>query len=536
MQNFNHLNNAKTMTFAVFAGVTSVFGITSCQQDTDEFYHATQSPTKQNVTRDIADNDSISMEQFKYDNMGTTSARQYVADIDFGPKDNPMITRAATTTTSAEDIIKSLPTVLKSADISSWDFSTIPVIRQLERFNENLRDVKDMALKLDQNATDVDTKDYFKDYLFGFDDYNTNGKIFSQYISLLRCKDKESAYEVADAWAKREFKGTTAALAIKDLMVYIANFKTNHMTAPEMYDYMVFQTTPWEHQGYQKREQLRLADVAVCTSGYILARAFYEHQIEIAQKTEDSYTFNCSTCRLRALNSAYENFTRFYDNYAGFKRHDGMLICQIKDANIVFKKNLNVRDMYNHHWCTNDGGSFRFLYEFMYADGTEDGWGHIYPTILLDNSLTQNEAEVIFNYYNPKDKNNSYIHPVKTFDEIMKEVGFEVNVLENGKKHVMTLNDNCHMKDGQWIDLFDNGYYDYYFDKVLVTNDEQTFFNDWKLGRMKIKDRDRPTRYSDKYTYIAKWADYPCHDCQFFYTNIRNRYSNMKPDVYGIYR
>ncbi len=539
MKHYNQSISSKAMLFAAITGISSVFGLTSCQQDDDDLYYS-QSQTAQDCAKEAVANDSVLVNNYKfdYDNMGTTSASQYVADIDFGPKLNPIISRAAATTTtaSAEDIIKQLPNILRTYDIASWDFFTVPIIRNLDRFNEKLRDVKDMALALRQNATGIDTKDYFDDYLFGFDDYNTNGKFFSNYLSLLKFKDKEAAYEVADAWAKREFRGTTAALAIRDLMVYITYFRTNSKTAPEMYDDMVFQTTPWEHQGYQKREQLRLADVAVVTSGYILARAHYEHQMEIAKKTENNYLFNSSTYRLRELNETYENFARLYENHAGFKRHDDKLICQIKGANIVFNKKLRIRDMYNHPWCHNNGGAFRILEEFMYDDMDEKRGGCICPTILLAKSLTQDEAEVIFNYYNPKDENNNYIHPVKNFDEIMKEVGFELAGLENGKKHVMTLNASCYQKAAQRFDLFDNGCYDYYFDKVIVSNNDQTFFKDWKLGRMKIKDREKTAGSDYYYIYINQWTDYSCNDCQFYYTDIRNRYSNMKPDAYGIYR
>ncbi len=516
----NLFGNAKVMALSGLVGMSTVFGLSSCQQD-DYFdepnynANATQSMDKEEVNV----NDTVFVNDFKfnYDNMGTTSADQYVADIDFGfsKPQSAGTTRSVVAAVTALDVLKAVGTAVASGASAYKALAADPVVVQLENVTNELKAVKSMIAELKEAEVNREVAGYYNQRMWNYYSFETNGRYLSEFLMFLRKNDVQSAYDIADNWAKQKFDCGEAVKGIKDMMEYIPTFTTGGtMNLVQLYDYWVFQTTPWEHEGYQKREQLRLADISICTSGYILARAHYEHQLATATREADK---SDARIGIEYLDKAFKNFSEFYKKNYEFPRHDDKLICQIKNANIVFNKDLKIRDVKNHPWQSNDTDDWG-LNTLMYGDVNMS-----YKNV-LDRSINQKEAEAIFNYYKNRQKKDS--QEKLTFEKIMKDAGFDLSGLDaSKKKHIMTLSDGCWMEKEHWYN-WNN--WDLYYSHVVISNDENPIRKDWKLGCMWIKS-ERVHRCSSVKNVLKWWHNYSNDDCQYFYTNIEKRYKDMKP-------
>ncbi|MCQ2243317.1 MAG: hypothetical protein MJZ32_03555 [Bacteroidaceae bacterium] len=518
-KHFNLIGNGKVMTCAALVGLSSVFGLSSCQQD-DYVDEPTNTPSATQSTTQVSANDSVFVNNFKfdYDNCGTTSPDQYVADINFGPKHTVAQSRSITMGTVLA-VAKGVATLCQAGNTIAKTFAEDPVAKQLETISMDLKEVKGMVEDLTEALQDNDAAKYYNEHMWQYYSFATNGDYLNQYFQFLREGDIESAYGIADSWAKQKLDCGDPSLAITKMMNYIPDFRTGgKMNIAQMYDYWVFQTTPWEHLGYQKREQLRLADITMCASGYILALAHYKHQYDIAEKADRKVDLAELGININALNGAFKKFIDFYsrEDIATFPRHDDKLICQIKNANIVFNKDIKIRDMKNHPWQPNNTTKYD-LKTLMYGDVNTSN------QTVLDRSINQSEAEAIFNYYKALKKKDS--DEKVTFEKIMEDAGFNLDGLDASKKHIMTLSDGCWMEKEHWY----NRNFNCYFNHVVVANDknEDPIRKNWKVGCMWIEFR---KEHHAMQTETLKWWDhYSTDDCQYFYTNIEKRFTNMKP-------
>lgn len=514
----NFFGNTKVMTLAAFAGMSTVFGLSSCQQD-DYFdeptYTANATQSMNQEKESVNDTVFVNDFQFNYDKLGTSSPDQYVADIDFGFSSPTAYrsTRSAVAAVSALDVIKTVISAVSTGTSVYKAFAEDPVVTKLEDVTNELKEVKGMIAKLKEEAVNREVAEYYNAHMWDYYSFETNGSYLGDFLMFLRNNDVQSAYEIADNWANQTFKCGEATKGIKDLMRFIPTFTTGgNMNIVQMYDYWVYQTTPWEHQGYQKRQQLRDGDICMCTSGYILARAHYEHQFATATREADK---SAARIEIKNLDDAFDAFCTFYKDNYDFPRHYDKLICQIEGANIVFNKDIKIRDMKNHPWQSNNTSNWG-MKTLMYGDVNTN-----FQTV-LDRSINLKEAEAIFNYYkNSKQKDSN---EKLTFENIMKGAKFELDGLDANKKHILTLSDGCWREKEHWY----NYNYDLYYNHVVVANDENPIRKDWKLGCMWITSE--KIHYCSDVKETLKWWDhYTTDDCQYFYTNIEKRYNGMYP-------
>lgn len=520
----NLLGNGKAMALTALVGMSSVFGLSSCQQD-DQFDDPSYtSNATQSMTTTEAERDTVFVNNFKfdYDNCGTTSPDQYVADVNFGPKQTGVQSRAAITMGTALAVVKGIATFCQAGKTIATTFAEDPVAKELAVLSNDLTKVKGMVSELKTAVNDNDVASYYNDHMWKYYSLATNGRFLGKYLEFLNEGDLESAYGIAEEWEKQKLDCGDPALAVTKMMNFIPQFKTGgQMNIVQMYDYWVFQTTPWEHQGYQKREQLRLADITMCASGYILALAHYKHQYDIAQEANNKVKMAALEINMDELNAAFKGFIDFYDDkdIASFPRHDDKIICQIKGANIVFNKDIKIRDLKNHPWQPNNTTDWG-LKTLMYGDVNTN-----YQTV-LDRSLNKDEAEAIFKYYKSLKKKDS--DEKVTFEKILKDAKFEIDGLDaSKKKHIMTLSDGCDMKLEHWYNWYN---YDCFFNHVVVANDkdENPIRKNWKLGCMWFT-KEKIHHCSDVVWTLKWWHSYTNDDCQYFYTNIEKRYKDMQP-------
>ncbi len=481
--------------------------LVSCNDDTLEEMQAAPQAHEEEVD-DFTPEMARQIIEFRYDNMGTTSPSQFVGDINYGPATSQG-TRGGIIKAAGNLIMDSVLEALKSEPASYAVSAVLDMIfadndgtmEQLNDLDSKLDDISEMITELKSQTLDAELSSLYNQRLEEFNSLDFNAcTLFTTYYEAVKKGDKQAIDKVLDDWFRLPVNKTNAPTATYNyLLATTMKNNSQQFSITDIYDYWVYQTTPWEHMGYQKRDQLRLNDICVSTSCYLLTRAYYENLA--------AGSGSCNKA-IEKLDKAYEAFTSFYKDNATVERHDDKLICQIKGAHIVFDKELVERDMKNHPWCPDDTRFTGNLDILMY---TEEG---VKSKTVLEHSLTKKEAETIFNYYKQLDSNI-------TFDGIMEQAGFDTSILKEGKTHVMTLQAGCH-KEGESII---NRNYFMYFDEVLVGNGSKPFFNNWKVGCMWID----KTGIKKSYEHYRHWDHYCSEDSQYFRVNITDRYNGMYP-------
>ncbi len=514
MKKFSNLfGNTKVMALSGLVGMSTVFGLSSCQDD----YFEDQSNIPVNKAQDKNNenvNDSVFVydNDFNYDNYGISSPDQYVSPVGYNV--GSMVQSRAAADDFASQLLlfasSKLTEVTGNPAAYAVEFTLNmlldngdnPVMTQLETLNNNVDSLTKLTNKLTNFVIDSDFSDKYKKHRLAVSILQTmNCTHFNSYNKYLKQGNKEAAKAVLNEWAVQDagdFKAPYAVLHF--LESTIMPCYSNGKDITNIYDYWVFNTTPWEHEGYDKRDALRCGDIVVGFTGYMLARAYFEQEGLVDHTTT-----------LKNLDNDFKEFLSFYKERSKVERHNDRIVCQIKDANIVFHKDIFIRDMFNHPWIQKE---YETLSQFMYFSPRPE-----MVTSVLDRSLSSKETEAIFNYYNPKDMNGKYKNAtVKTMEQIMKEAGFELDKLQSDKKHVMTLQDGgCHRVEESWF----NRNYDFYYNKVAMVNQDNLFRNDFKVGCM--------WQASGSTWKIFHWDHYSAGDCQFFHTNIEKRYENMMP-------
>lgn len=525
-RNKTQFGGSKAMVAFLATAMITTLGFTSCTQE-DEYLVTTQKTESQTELADD-NNPDIDLDiqrNFEYDSFGTTSPDDFVPGFDH----MEVVTRSGVSdfgqmlvnyvSNNYMDIIKSgASAALSSVSSHILHAKLDAMVAKLDEVNDKLDNVTTMLGDLSQK---MDIQEYSAIYNKRISDYlaldMVNADYFKGYCKALAEGNTAKADSIVNQWAKKEVNNADADIATYQflLMTPQAN-NSGQKSVTEVYDYWVFMTTPWEHMGYDKRDALRQGDIITGYMGYILAKAYYEND-----KLMDHDS------ALKSLNKAYEDFCKFYKGKEKVERHNDRLICQIKDANIVFKKNIKERDMFNHRWLPDNTKMISSsITDLMYGDIS--GSGKIHCKNVLRSSLTKNEAKVIYDYYNSsslrKARKDAGQEEYLTFEQILDSVGFNLGNFESGKHHVMTLNDDCHEKGES---MFNRNYF-LYFDNVVVTNDKNPFKSNWEVGCMWI-DSKHKTKSWVTYDIVKWWDHYTSSDSQYFYTQIVNRYKNMDP-------
>lgn len=556
MKQKNQLNNAKAMTFATIAGISTVLGLASCQQDDNDFFR-TQSQSELNSDNDIGGNDSIFVNNnfFYYGNMGVSSGDQYVADIDFGVRAlagnyNPVLsvrasglqTRSATIP-FAHQLMNLVPDKASGSEEAG---EVTPIMSRifkdecgsntmstLAELNGKIADVTNMIEELSQKAQDEGVAMCYKNRMQKFNNLQyENCTAFTAYMKQVRAGDMENAQKTLDAWKNTTINNTDIVTATYNYISTIPAIRTNEgMCLTDIYDYWVFQTTPWEHMGYEKREQLRLADIVACTSGYLLARAVHEQNYNNSGKE-----------KMELLDAAFKKFKDFYSARYDVPRHDDKRICQIKDAHIVFsetkdgfghKCHMFFWDLFNHDWIP-EGSRFD-VKKFMYGE-----LGRTCDQV-INSSLSEKEVEAIVKYYQSRneaiEKYGLKEKKMESLLEVFMEAGFLIDLnSEQYKNHVLPLSDGCYsMSESLW-----NNNYILSFKRVAVIDNplSETIKTNWEVGKLWLPNEDFISSITatskDKIRRIVRqWDSYDIgsryKEIRYLHLVIEHRFSGTNP-------
>lgn len=489
--------------------------ITSCQQ---EDLGDTTSPNETLNEIATCGNDSTITVNFKfnYGDMGPTSANSYVKDIDFGPAKTTGVTSRASSTASqtaatvAAGILKFVGnTFLNTASARTANMVIDAVLNnksgeidQLQQMDAKINQVKEMINDLKEKAEDKDVRDAYNERMNKYTQLEfTNCTYFVGFCNALKKGDVDKAKNTVNEWAKQQALGTTAPTATYDYIEMINGMTTaSQKPITEVYDYWVFRTTPWEDEGYQKREQLRAGDVCIATTGYLMALAYYLQNLD-----------DVSSAKIDLLNKSFKNFNDNYGKRLTVEHHDDIRICQIKGAHVVLKKDLVIRDMKNHPWVpTNSKWVNNSFLNLMFADANNKGeYG-------MQHSLTLDEANAIWSYYKAENK---------SLEQILKDKGFDMSGLTNGKTHIMTLYTGGTMPNEHWY----NNNYIMKYDVVFNASDpNRPIWSNFNVGTKWIEKVNKAkSAMSSK--FLRHWVKYDCDDKDFFRVNLVNRFTDMDP-------
>lgn len=452
-------------TLAIVAmAITSVFGFTSCQDDSDDVMQSGR----------MAEQNDMKFS---------------VNDMDCGGR---LTTRAAFSSNPSVNLINCVTSCMasvgneESAGMRLMATSS-DVMDELKDMCEQQQEVIGMMDMLQKNCSNEDMVRTYNDYLRKFHCMKSfNMATFGTYCSALALNKQGLPEHVLEGWASHVVNGGSAPSAVYEYLREIINPMNNHH-AMDVYDYWMSESCAWEHQGYEKREQMRLNDVCSGVAGYLLARDYFIMKNQSIDR----------------LNDAFSEFVNYYMNNSDVVRHNDVLVCQIKGAHIVFNKNLTIRDMKNHSWMP-DGKRFT-------CDGFMYGEENMKDVDVKQNMLSESEAKAIYNYYNADRAEGEKL----TFEEIMKQAGFECSILTDGMRHVMPLNNGCRNTKTSYLGVK----YNMIYNRAVVTNEAQAFHDNYNMGVLKVI---RDGSYI-QWELVERWDDYK-DGCQYFRTNIVRRY------------
>lgn len=523
------LTNAQALTFAAVAGMSTVFGLTSCQQDEDFF-----EPTQQQVIdfeNEVEEEDSLAStdSDFVYDGYGTSSPSQYIPGFDYVQTNSRSL--QAEESSFMKDIslliTQNKGTIITTAARFALNMvlsSNEPdIAKELEDMKSQISRVQNMLIDIEDRMAKTEYSALYNERLKNLITLRShNCTYLASYYEYIAAGDTASANATLDDWQRHTINKNNADYTVKEFLTLTPERNNSgQKSVLDIYDFWVFQTTPWEHMGYAKRDALRQGDIITGFAGYILTKAYYEKDKLINRKAQ-----------IEELNAEFDNFCKFYEGNEYVKRHKDRIVCQIANANIVFKKGLKERNMEGHPWFPNETSMYKkSLKQVMYGD--KSGSTKISSATALTRSLKKEEAEAIYNYYNsPGSENIPGIEKIKKSDNgkrslenILDGVGFDLSTLKDGKQHVMTLNDDCHKES----ESFFNSNYHFYYDNVaLMTDAEKPFRSNWKVGTMWLEKKHK-AKSAVSYFLLKWWDHYDSANTQFIYTTIEKRYEKMKP-------
>lgn len=341
--------------------------------------------------------------QSSYDILGNLSA-DYVGPtkpypLAFAPSSNKLQTRALSGTvidickwlaekaamsagsTVAKEIYRDL---FESAEQREME----KISTQIETINEDLKKFMDMY----ENTT---YENYLNirsiDYVSALNNYS-----FPYIVRLRNCNpdDTDQIRKILQDWHDKGVGGTTADTYMLNFIDFLTKTTSqgNHMY--DIYDIYAFNTTPWESMGYDFREELRNADLAVIGTNTVLSILYTKYTNDYDDKSRAEILNN--------LTAKVEVFNKYFNEHK-VERHDDLAICQIPGAHFVMNRTLIERDYFNKPWFPNGTD---WSTDERDPSTWDLGWG---PKHLenYNRSMSSAELEAIKKYYANVDSINN---------------------------------------------------------------------------------------------------------------------------------
>lgn len=490
---FKHMATTSMMLAAILGTATS------CQQE-DDFaaeQPASKTRVKPNDTTNVAAKDTVLYfdNDFQYDESGIESMDKAINLEAFNKPEGKL--KGTDGTTMLLNILKW--GLEKGAAYAGTKGATEAIhafirdaheenMQEIQEINGKLEAINNLLHEIEEKLDDKEKGDILNKHLeyndkFGYHTINS-------LIDINR--DTTNATASLYKWAETPtIHNRTYLTTINYLNFLSSRFNSKQLTLPQVYDDWIFKTTAWEHEGYSVRENMRLFDASVATSAYLMSLAYC-----VAE--DEPYT-------IEALNRAYKHFVDVFEEYQ-VKRREDYRICQIKGANIIFQKYIITRDVYNHPWCKNSNWDNRDETQKTLMFG-EDG---VTAKYAIDRTMNLDEVRAIANYYNSGSSK-------MTFEDIMKEAGFNWWNLVYGMRHIMPLSNGISREaDSVWPWNHD---FDLKYNHVVDADLPAITVSNYNLGMMWLDGN------------MRSWTKYYPKNTLFFRLALIHRYNGSYPQI-----
>lgn len=490
--------------------LTSFLGLTSCEKDA--FDNEATTPATQEAKCELSASDSVFVNTtaFDYGNGGPSSIEQTIGAPDYAicfDLPNKLATRSVV----ADDVImtgaqKIFEFVTEEAFAFAFDQATnsiyedifgdeeaMEITKQLTKTNQMVsainEDLVNIEIRLNHNASaSVMTERQRYNSLITW--------TIQQYKNLCDARnDAEKCDSIVRKWGNQTSVSSNAYLsAIECLKFFGSKDNSLKLYLPQVYDYWVYQSTAWEHEGLTRRANMRAVDVSVASTLYLMTKAYCALEGKNASST--------------SADEAFKQVRKVYEYFDAIPKHSESLICQLKGCNVIISKKAVTRYMETHPWMR-QGTKWDNVKDFMYGEMGHEGYGSDY---VVEHSLKKEEAEKILNYFNSGNKNY-------TMSEILDLLGFDMSTLDQGKnRRLMVFADGCDKKSARMFQSNFNMTYNWVMD---VDKKKDCFMQNFNIGELWLE------RAWNLSQILQHWHNYNCGNDQLFRLEVQ-RYNGEK--------
>lgn len=218
-----------------------------------------------------------------------------------------------------KEMMETLQNISKQVDAIQGQLTGIS--NQLVEILDELTDIsEDVKVIRDMMAAKIYT-DYRKDLIAIS---NLNMEYYEQVEDA--AYDTARLTQILEAWAKESVNGSSARLAAKNLADLLVDGSMSSADPCKIYDMIVFNTLPWESQGYDLRDEFRAADALILLRGLQLSYMYYLYTNNESMATSIANTTN--------------KLAKYYETHPVVRSND-MAICQIRGAHVKLSKKIS---------------------------------------------------------------------------------------------------------------------------------------------------------------------------------------------------
>ena len=269
-----------------------------------------------------------------------------------------------------------------------------------QQMNQLVQQVEELNNKMKELMTMFENRAYEEAITKRYTDYVSPLQIYTRetFEELKNCDQPNDSIVrgILSKWANNVTKGDKPLYLTEQFINYLVNVTSLNLNMYKVYDTYVYNTVPWEHQGYEFREAMRANDMAVIGQNMTLAAMYNSLRDDISEATRQS--------NAKDMTDFMNKFKTFYEENP-VERHEDKRICQIDGMHIVLSPNTLQRDYQNHPWFPN--GSY------WEKENSESAWVVEWGDMtyncgqMYDFALSADEVKILKNYYDKNPDVNS---------------------------------------------------------------------------------------------------------------------------------
>ena len=173
--------------------------------------------------------------------------------------------------------------------------------------------------------------------------YEMHNHNYETFIRLKNASGEEQAREIIKSWAEKTVGGNPAYEQALNYMDFLTATVIEQKDIFNMYDLYTYNTTAWEHKGYDYREALRKSDIAATAEGLFLSQYYQMTRTDLDETSRKEL--------LKKNADKFKDFSDFVKKHP-VEHHDKMAICQIPGAHFAMEReSISYPYFEDPSWC-----------------------------------------------------------------------------------------------------------------------------------------------------------------------------------------